>query len=152
MKCNHIATGIHYKTPMRGTPGHDLRALRERRDLTLKELARRAGLSFSQIAMIERGGNTTIERLDLLATALGCEMHIALYDPRESRAVVLNPEVAEAAELIAQASPTTQDLLLALASVADQVRPEVRDMLLALVKRLERDDAAQARQAASGNE
>lgn len=152
MKCNHIATGIQYKHPMRGTPGPDLRALRERRDLTLKELARRAGLSFSQIAMIERGGNTTIERLDLLATALGCEMHIALYDPRERRAVVLDPEVAEAAERIALASPTTQDLLLALASVADQMRPEVRDMLVALVKRLERNDSSLSRQTASSNE
>ena len=57
--------------------GAELRALREAKGLTTRELAELAGLDHSHIAKIERGTyNLRIDTLDKVASALGAEIKI----------------------------------------------------------------------------
>lgn len=57
--------------------GAELRALREAKGLTTRELAELAGLDHSHIAKIERGAyNLRVDTLHKVATALGAEIKI----------------------------------------------------------------------------
>ncbi len=57
--------------------GTQLRALREAKGLTTRELAELAGIDYSHIAKIERGTyNLRVDTLHKVATALGAEIKI----------------------------------------------------------------------------
>lgn len=120
---------------MRGSPGADLRALREGRNLTLKDLAKRAGVSFSVVGHIERGGNTTLERLDALAAAVGAEIYVAVYDPAESAPRVLNAMQSDFIDAVDSMSPNERGLLVGLAHELHEMGPELRDLLAVMVER-----------------
>lgn len=51
--------------------GLAIKELRQRRGLTVRELASKVNLSFSRVAAIERSGNLHPSKLDVFATALG---------------------------------------------------------------------------------
>jgi transcriptional regulator with XRE-family HTH domain len=77
---------------MESTPpvavGQRIRALREQRQLSLRALAERCGLSINAISQIERGENSpTVSSLHQLATALGVTI-IDFFRQDEGRAVV----------------------------------------------------------------
>ena len=62
--------------------GSRLRALREAKGLTTRELAELAGLDHSHIAKIERGAyNLRVDTLHKVATALGATINIISYIP-----------------------------------------------------------------------
>lgn len=64
--------------------GAELRALREAKGLTVRELAERCGLIHSHIVRIESGRyGFTIDALDKLTTALGAHINIESHE-RES--------------------------------------------------------------------
>ena len=69
--------------------GVRLRALREGRGLSLRELAEQCGLSFNAISRIERGENSpTVSTLHLLATALNVSI-TAFFEDGHDQAIVL---------------------------------------------------------------
>lgn len=51
--------------------GRLIRALREKQQLTVVATAEKAGIGETTVHYIERGGNTTLENLDALCSALG---------------------------------------------------------------------------------
>jgi transcriptional regulator with XRE-family HTH domain len=68
--------------------GQRIRALREQRQLSLRALAERSGLSLNAISQIERGENSpTVSTLHQLATALGVTI-IDFFRQDEGRPVV----------------------------------------------------------------
>lgn len=69
--------------------GLKLRALRERRGWSLRELAERCGLSFNAISRIERGESSPmVSTLHLLATALNVSI-TAFFEDGQDRSTVL---------------------------------------------------------------
>ncbi len=55
--------------------GEKIRARRTSRKLSLRQLAERTGVNFSQLAKIERGEmETTLERYGSIAMNLGCSL------------------------------------------------------------------------------
>jgi transcriptional regulator with XRE-family HTH domain len=67
--------------------GRRLRQLREERDLSLSELARRSGTGKATLSELEAGRrNPTLETLYALTTALGVPLSAALTDPRRATA------------------------------------------------------------------
>ena len=68
--------------------GARLRALREERGLSLRELAEKCGLSFNAISRIERGENSpTVSTLHLLATAFNVPIAAFFEDAHEQATV-----------------------------------------------------------------
>lgn len=62
--------------------GARLRELRQARDMSLSELARRAGIGKGTLSELESGRrNPTLETLYALTTALGVPLSAALHDP-----------------------------------------------------------------------
>ena len=69
-------------TDIRQRIGAQLRALREAKSLTTRELAELAGLDHSHISKIERGAyNLRIDTLDKITTALGAAIKIESPEP-----------------------------------------------------------------------
>lgn len=68
--------------------GLRLRMLREQRNLSLRALADRCGLSINAISLIERGENSpTVSSLHILATALGVKI-TEIFEEEHDEAVV----------------------------------------------------------------
>lgn len=75
---------------LRRAIGAQIRALRLRRGLTLREAAARCGVSFAMLGTIEKNGqNTTLDRLEQIVRGLGGEL--ALY-PLDTDVVALAAE------------------------------------------------------------
>lgn len=72
--------------------GEQLRRARLAAGLTQRELAERAGLSHQVVQKIEKGQNTTVETLDVLATAAGAELIVRMDGPREIRRRLPKPD------------------------------------------------------------
>lgn len=72
--------------------GEQLRRARLAAGLTQRELAERAGLSHQVVQKIEKGQNTTMETLDVLATAAGAELIVRMDGPREIRRRLPKPD------------------------------------------------------------
>jgi transcriptional regulator with XRE-family HTH domain len=62
--------------------GDLVRGERQRRSLTMRELAQHAGVSAAVIAHIEAGHPASLETYARLSTALGLRLELALVDPR----------------------------------------------------------------------
>ena len=62
--------------------GDLVRGERQRRSLTMRELAQHAGVSAAVIAHIETGHPASLETYARLSTALGLRLELALVDPR----------------------------------------------------------------------
>lgn len=72
--------------------GQRIRAFREQRAWSLRELAQRSGLSINAISLIERGENSpTVSSLHLLATALGVSISNFFEDEKEQAVVFVRP-------------------------------------------------------------
>jgi transcriptional regulator with XRE-family HTH domain len=86
-----------------------LTALRERADLTQRELAERIGVSQPRIAAIERSHNVTIEVLEQYVHALGGLLEVTVIHGRH-RTSLLGPRVgtkpARSRESSRQAAPS----------------------------------------------
>lgn len=68
--------------------GRRIRAIRERRGLSLRSLAERSDLSVNAVSLIERGQSSpTVSTLHRLAGALGVRI-VDLFGPEEEQAVV----------------------------------------------------------------
>jgi len=73
--------------------GQRIRAMRERRGLSLRVLAERSGLSTNAISLIERGENSpTVSSLHLLATALRVPITTFFEDESEQATVFVSRE------------------------------------------------------------
>jgi transcriptional regulator with XRE-family HTH domain len=131
---------------MQGDYGSALRRLRVANGLTLKEVEHRSGVSWSMVATIERGGNTTVETLDKVARTIGGEAFATVVSGTE-QALIVAPEIASLLQALQEVGPDQRQLLWNLASVLDELRPEVRAMLAALV---DSHQAAAAGKAAGG--
>lgn len=69
--------------------GQRLRNLREERNISMRELARRSGLSANALSMIERGlTSPSVSTLDRIATALGVPITAFFRQEPERRPVV----------------------------------------------------------------
>ena len=78
--------------------GQRLRAERQRRGLTLDQLAALSGVSRSMLSEVERGGRTpTVLVLDHVATALGTSIARLLRDEAPQRVVVLRHDEQDVA-------------------------------------------------------
>ena len=75
--------------------GRMLRVLREKRELTQKQLAATAGLHHQTVGEIERGGRLTTEALVRLLSALEVEPFTFCMGVAKLRADDLDPLVAE---------------------------------------------------------
>ena len=70
--------------------GTRIRRLRERRKLTIRQLAERSHLSLNAISLIERGENSpTVSSLHLLATALGVNITDFFEDSHDQSVVCI---------------------------------------------------------------
>ena len=68
--------------------GHAIRSLRERQNLSLRDLSKRCGLSINAISKIERGENSpTVASLHKLASALG--VHITSFFTEEPNQITV---------------------------------------------------------------
>jgi transcriptional regulator with XRE-family HTH domain len=73
--------------------GQRIRAIRERRGLSLRALAERCGLSSNAISLIERGQNSpTVSSLHLLATALSVPITYFFENEQAAAVVRTTPE------------------------------------------------------------
>ena len=73
--------------------GPRIRALRERRRLSLRALAGRCDLSVNAISLIERGENSpTVSSLHTLATALGVKITDFFEDPHDDAVVYVKAD------------------------------------------------------------
>ncbi|MCB9452898.1 MAG: helix-turn-helix transcriptional regulator [Anaerolineaceae bacterium] len=73
--------------------GKRLRQLRERRRLSLRDLAEKCGLSFNAISRIERGENSpTVSTLHSLATALNVPITDFFEDSHEEATVLIRKD------------------------------------------------------------
>jgi transcriptional regulator with XRE-family HTH domain len=84
----------HYNDQMSITPGArigaNLRALRERRGLSVVALAERSGVARATLTTLEAGrGNPTIDTLYALADALGSALGDLIGEPASTRVEVL---------------------------------------------------------------
>lgn len=109
--------------------GAMLRDRRAARGLTVREAATEAGLSYSMLAQIERGQNTTIKRVEELCEFYGLRFTTAI-EPAETPTSLLDvsglsPEGREIVVRLAEVMPTlTPDQLSALTNLLALVRRE----------------------------
>ncbi|MEW5873402.1 MAG: XRE family transcriptional regulator [Chloroflexota bacterium] len=72
---------MHNPEPVRSTVGAKVRALRDERGLSQRELASRAGISANAVSLIERDENSpSVSTLQSLATALNVKMSYFFED------------------------------------------------------------------------
>ena len=86
-----------------GHVGITIAEARHGRTWTLRELARRAGVSASMLHAVEHGSPASLETYAAIAAALGLEPRFALVDPRKRTATVRaeDPVHASMGELLA---------------------------------------------------
>lgn len=73
--------------------GERVKAIRESRHMSLRELARRSGLSVNTVSLIERGDNSpTVASLHRLAAALGSSITDFFHDHHRETAVFVRRE------------------------------------------------------------
>lgn len=84
------------------TVGERVRELRSRAGLTVRELARRIGVSASHVSQVERGiGSFSVPALYAVAAELGVQMH-EILDPQAPPAPPISPALPdEAGDLVA---------------------------------------------------
>lgn len=140
--------------------GRFIRATRERKKLTLRQLAELSGVSFSMIGKIERGVTefpsqavleslaralmVPYERLDRLARGVECGEALDALD--------VGPESAELLKMIKSLPPEIVDLLRIIKSLPSEERtPYLRTILdqLELLQRVTRSSGDQV--ASNGN-
>lgn len=107
--------------------GAVLRDRRAARGLTVREAATEVGLSYSMLAQIERGQNTTIKRVEELCAFYGLRFTTAIEPADVPTSLVdlsaLSPEGREIVVRLAEVMPTlTADQLSALTNVLALVR------------------------------
>jgi transcriptional regulator with XRE-family HTH domain len=112
--CNHPtqdACGNGARMALRTEVGPLLRAARIAQATTLRQVAPKAGISYSMLAQIERGGtNTTLDVVDAVAMALGIEIRAAVVGEGEVSAPVPIPATRRAlAERFLRVLPSLPD-------------------------------------------
>jgi transcriptional regulator with XRE-family HTH domain len=85
------------------TVGERIRELRSASGLTVRELARRIGVSASHVSQVERGiGSFSVPALYAVAAELGVQMHVLLDpDAPSVSATVPAPELSPGGDLVA---------------------------------------------------
>lgn len=95
--------------------GKRIKRLRIARELTLQELAEKAGMSAGYLSEVERGGPAlSSEKMESLAAALGSGVEYVLAGiggPEEGGGVIIPAGLAEAAELLDLTYTKTRRLL-----------------------------------------
>lgn len=99
----------------------------------MEDIGAAVGVSHQAISKIERGGNTTVARLDALADALGAEAFATVYDPAIERVLLAAPEDADLLESLQHLPPRRRMLVERLAVVAGGMSDDVVGALLAIV-------------------
>lgn len=69
--------------PAREEIGEQLKAMRLAQGLTLREAASRCGVSFQMLGQIEKGQNTTIDRIEAIIEGLGGGASLAVSEASE---------------------------------------------------------------------
>jgi transcriptional regulator with XRE-family HTH domain len=77
--------------------GDLVRAERQRRGLSLRDLAAKAGISISSLATLEVGRATSVETYARISTALGLRLEMTLTDPRRRSSRADESDVVHAA-------------------------------------------------------
>jgi XRE family transcriptional regulator of biofilm formation len=90
--------------------GKRIQQLRKERDMSLSELADRAGVAKSYLSAIERSiqGNPSIQVLEKLAAVLGTSVHALIGDQPEADTSTLDQEWIELAKLAQQSGVTKE--------------------------------------------
>lgn len=105
--------------------------------MTLQEAARRLNCTHQLISNIERGSNTTVDRLDELSTFLGLRAFVTVYDPALERVSTMTPEEAAVIDTMRALSPRRRMLVERLAMISERLSEDMVGALLALVANAE---------------
>lgn len=111
--------------------------------MTLQEAARRLNCTHQLISNIERGSNTTVDRLDELSTFLGLRAFVTVYDPALERVSTMTPEEAAVIDTMRALSPRRRMLVERLAMISERLSEDMVGALLALVANAEQQQRGQ---------